>query len=73
MKQFKEITNDELSLINGGVWKTIWAVGPGLYQRDTETGEYRWIQTQDNFSYATKVITNGWVGAGAGGYFCKAR
>ncbi|WP_195972676.1 lactococcin family bacteriocin [Clostridium thermobutyricum] len=73
MKQFNEIANDELSLINGGAWETIWAVGPGLYQRDTETGEYRWIQTQDNLSYTTKVITNGWVGAGAGGYFGKAR
>lgn len=52
---------NDLENINGGYWKTLWAVGPGLYQRDTETGKYRWIQTQDNFSYTLGVIANGWV------------
>ena len=65
----ENISNENLELINGGYWKTIWAVGPGLYQRDTETGKYRWIQTQDNFSYATNVIINGWAGSATGGYF----
>lgn len=60
---------EELGNINGGYWKTIWAVGPGLYQRDTETGKYRWIQTQDNLSYTTHVISNGWMNSLGGGYF----
>ncbi len=60
---------NELENINGGYWKILWAVGPGLYQRDTETGKYRWIQTQDNFSYTLGVIANGWVKTPAHNYF----
>ncbi|EOU1901733.1 TPA: lactococcin family bacteriocin, partial [Clostridium perfringens] len=67
--RMENLNLNQLENINGGYWKTIWAVGPGLYQRDTETGKYRWIQTQDNLSYTTNVIANGWAGSAAGGYF----
>lgn len=69
LKNFKEIVDDELLFINGGYWKNVWSVGPGIYQRNTETGKYRWIQTQDNFSYTMNVIANGWASSAGGGYF----
>lgn len=57
----KILNLSDLEKFNGGYWKTLWEVGPGLYKRDTATGKYRWIQTQDNFSYTLGVIDNGWV------------
>ncbi|WP_349516149.1 lactococcin family bacteriocin [Leuconostoc suionicum] len=62
------IPNEELKLINGGYWKNIWSVGPGVYQYNTSSHQYRWIQTQSNSSYTLQTIANGWVGSAGGGY-----
>ncbi len=65
LDKFEKIADDQLLTINGGYWYNIWAVGPGEYQRNSVTGEYRWIQTQDYTSYTFSVIGNGWGSAGA--------
>lgn len=64
----KNLDKSELLSINGGKWKKLFNIGPGEYQRNDRTGKYRWVQTEDNFSYTTKVIANGWVSSAAGGY-----
>jgi hypothetical protein len=72
LSKFDSLSESQLQQTQGGKWKTLWAVGPGLYQRDTKTGKYRWIQTQDYFSYTVHVMGNGWAAAPAGdAYFSK--
>ncbi len=69
LERFEKITDDQLSMITGGYWENVCAVGPGEYQYNTVTHQYRWIQTQDYLSYTESVVVNGWASSAAGGYF----
>jgi hypothetical protein len=68
LDHFEKITDDQLLMITGGNWEKICNVGPGEYQYNEDEHEYRWVQTQDNFSYATQVVVNGWASSAGGGY-----
>lgn len=68
LKEYTIVSDKQLSQSSGGYWKNVWSVGPGVYQYNTKTHKYRYIQTTSNSQHLINTIVNGWAGAAAGGW-----